>query len=256
MGGMLALEWAFFGMEYVRSVVLIATAAKQNAWAIAWAEVQRSTIRCDPKFLEGFYGDDPPIAGMGAARMAALLTYRTHQSFESRFGRCRVDDGAVLSVTTNGARNSRHLRSEDTATTYPSAKDERIIPGAKPCEQSGIFSVQSYLRYQAGKFNKRFDANCYLHILDKIDSHDITRGRSSNLSDGEAVKEVLGQIQQPTLVIGIPTDGLYPISEQVTLFENIPDATFALVKSKDGHDGFLLEGEQINTILHSFFDRD
>ncbi|KAF4628900.1 hypothetical protein G7Y89_g9248 [Cudoniella acicularis] len=255
MGGMLALEWAFFGMEYVRSAVLIATAARQSAWAIAWAENQRSTIRCDLNFLEGFYGDNPPIAGLGAARMAALLTYRTHQSFESRFGRRRVDDGTVLSVATNSAYRSRHLNPE-VAAICPQAKDGRIILDAEPREQSGIFSAQSYLRYQGEKFNERFDANCYLHILDKIDSHDITRGRSSNLSDGEAIKEVLGQIQQPTLVIGIPTDGLYPISEQLALFEKIPNATFASVESKDGHDGFLLEGEQMNIILHSFFDQD
>ena len=32
MGGMLALEWSFFDQEYVRSVVLIATAARQSVW--------------------------------------------------------------------------------------------------------------------------------------------------------------------------------------------------------------------------------
>lgn len=211
MGGMTAMEWSLqFSKDYVRSTVLIATAARQSAWGAAWAENQRCTIQCDPKFRDGSYElDDPPTSGLAAARMAALLTYRTHKSFEERFGKRSMDEAAYLS--------------------------------------------RSYLRYQGDKFNARFDANCYLHILDKIDTHDITRGRCLNsLSKDEAVNHVLGQILQPTLVIGIPTDGLYPICEQQTLYEKIPNAAFARLESEDGHDGFLLEATQLNALLLLF----
>jgi homoserine O-acetyltransferase len=212
MGGMAALEWALlFGKDYVRSTVLIATAARQSAWGAAWAENQRCTIRCDPKFRGGHYDvDDPPAAGLAAARMAALLTYRTHYSFEKRFGGRAVGDAAFLS--------------------------------------------RSYLQYQGDKFNSRFDANCYLHILDKIDSHDITRNRCPpGLSRNEALKNALAQIQQPTLVVGIPTDGLYPLCEQQLLFENIPNAAFVHLDSENGHDGFLIETAQLNEVLRLFF---
>jgi homoserine O-acetyltransferase len=212
MGGMAALEWSLlFGNDYVQSMVVIATAARQSAWGAAWAENQRCTIRCDPKFRGGHYDlDDPPTSGLAAARMAALLTYRTHYSFEKRFGRRSMSDAACLS--------------------------------------------QSYLQYQGNKFNARFDANCYLHILDKIDSHDITRNRCPlNMPKDEAIKQVLAQIRQPTLVIGIATDGLYPVSEQYALYENIPNAAFVQLHSEDGHDGFLLEPAQLNELLRSFF---
>ncbi|KAH8797966.1 putative homoserine O-acetyltransferase [Xylogone sp. PMI_703] len=246
MGGMLALEQSFFGKEYVQSLILIATAAKQSAWAIAWAENQRSTIWCGPKFREGHYGDDPPLTGLGAARMAALLTHRTHQSFEKRFDKRRVNEEALFPKASNGVSRS-FLRDLDIAVVSAITEDGHTRPNKKARDY--------YLRYQGEKFNARFDVDCYLHILNKINSHDITRGRCSNPSYDEAIKEVLNQIQQPTLVIGISTDGLYPICEQVELFENIPNATLALVESDDGHDGFLLEGEQLNTILHSFFDQ-
>ncbi|KAL9595343.1 MAG: hypothetical protein Q9219_006497 [cf. Caloplaca sp. 3 TL-2023] len=88
MGGMLTLEYAYFGTDYVRSIVPIATSSRHSAWGISWGEAQRQSIYCDPKYEDGYYSfDDPPSAGLGAARMSALLTYRSRDSFESRFGR-------------------------------------------------------------------------------------------------------------------------------------------------------------------------
>jgi homoserine O-acetyltransferase/O-succinyltransferase len=226
MGGMQALEWSFFGPQYVQSLVLVATTARQSPWAIAWAENQRATIKADAKYRGGSYGEDPPVAGLRAARMAAMLSYRTHISFEKRFGRRRIE-----TKTNNNALETDYHR-----------------------DKHGTFSAQSYLRYQGDKFNARFDANCYLHLLDKIDSHDITRGRCAGLSDGEAMKEVLGQIRQRSLIVGIPTDGLYPLCEQMALYKDLPNATFATLESEDGHDGFLLEGDQLNGLLHTFYE--
>ncbi|KAL9111144.1 MAG: hypothetical protein Q9227_004407 [Pyrenula ochraceoflavens] len=88
MGGMLCLEYAYFGLDYVRSIVPIATSAQHSAWGISWGEAQRQSIFSDPKYEDGYYDfGDPPITGLGAARMAALLTYRSRNSFETRFGR-------------------------------------------------------------------------------------------------------------------------------------------------------------------------
>src|SRR5579871_4928731 len=94
MGGMNVLEWAFFGPEYVRSIVPLATSARHSAWCISWGEAQRQSIYADPKYLDGYYSpDDPPLSGLAAARMSALLTYRSRNSFETRFGR-KVPDPA------------------------------------------------------------------------------------------------------------------------------------------------------------------
>ena len=92
MGGMLVLEYAYFGSDYVRAIVPIATSSRHSAWGISWGEAQRQSIYCDPKYEDGYYSfDDPPAAGLGAARMSALLTYRSRDSFESRFGRNTPD---------------------------------------------------------------------------------------------------------------------------------------------------------------------
>lgn len=92
MGGMLVLEYAYFGTDYVRAIVPIATSSRHSAWGISWGEAQRQSIYCDPKYEDGYYPfDDPPATGLGAARMSALLTYRSRNSFESRFGRNTPD---------------------------------------------------------------------------------------------------------------------------------------------------------------------
>ena len=92
MGGMLVLEYAYFGPDYVRSIVPLATSGRHSAWGISWGEAQRQSIYCDPKYEDGYYSfDNPPAAGLGAARMSALLTYRSRDSFESRFGRNTPD---------------------------------------------------------------------------------------------------------------------------------------------------------------------
>ena len=51
--------------------------------------------------------------------------------------------------------------------------------------------------------------------------------------------------------MGIETDVLFPVSEQQFLAAHIPGADFHLIKSFYGHDGFLLEYEQIGGVINS-----
>ncbi len=89
MGGMTVLEWPLCTPPgYVRHVIPIATAARHSAWCISWGEAQRQSIYSDPSYNDGYYNlEKQPQSGLAAARMAALLTYRSRDSFESRFGR-------------------------------------------------------------------------------------------------------------------------------------------------------------------------
>lgn len=50
MGGMLVLEWAYFGKDYVRAIVPLATSSRHSAWCISWGEAQRQSIYSDPKY--------------------------------------------------------------------------------------------------------------------------------------------------------------------------------------------------------------
>jgi homoserine O-acetyltransferase len=259
MGGMAALEWPLCTPSgYVRHIIPIATSARHSAWCISWGEAQRQSIYSDPGYVDGYY-DVQPTSGLAAARMAALLTYRSRDSFENRFGRkAQVQASSILTPpesprpSSNDALAAHNdgLRSVASGKPQP-ALSEGLTP--KP----PIFSAQSYLRYQGEKFNARFDANCYIHITRKLDTHDIARGRVDDAaSEVEALRQVLATLPPRALVIGIQTDGLFTPSEQREIASHIPNAELVIIPSPEGHDGFLLEFEIINNYLLTFLHRE
>ncbi|KAK7047182.1 L-homoserine-O-acetyltransferase [Paramarasmius palmivorus] len=270
MGGMAVLEWPLCTPPgYVRYIIPLATSARHSAWCISWGETQRQSIYSDPGYQDGYYVSQP-ASGLAAARMAALLTYRSRDSFESRFGRKaqipKGSAGALLTPpgspkikATDDARNAhndghRHSKPKSSLSTQ-SSTEEVESPPSNTTPSSTIFSAQSYLRYQGDKFINRFDANCYIHITRKLDTHDISRGRRLvSFVDGKEVEEnetaavarVLSTLPARALVIGIATDGLFTTSEQKEIAAHIPGAELVIIQSPDGHDGFLLEFEEIN----------
>ena len=107
----------------------------------------------------------------------------------------------------------------------------------------------SYLQYQGDKFVKRFDALCYYYLSKCLDSHNIGRGRG-----GEA--RALERITTKTLVIGIKSDTLVPTRLQQYLAEHMPNAQYEEIDSTYGHDGFLVEHEQLARALGALMAKD
>ena len=100
----------------------------------------------------------------------------------------------------------------------------------------------SYQRYQGKKLVDRFDAYSYLSMINLTDSHNIGRGRGG-------VEKALAEIESRTICIGIDSDALFPTSEQKYMAQRIPDAEYREISSTFGHDGFLLEWQQIKNIF-------
>lgn len=306
LGGMFVLEWAYLGKDYVRSIVPIATSSRHSAWGISWGEAQRQSIYADPKYEDGYYSfEDPPTTGLGAARMSALLTYRSRNSFEARFGRNIPDPSrrqtirerprpstpseAHFHIHNDGHRVSRaglsRHNSQSSVAAHPNAQPDgdakkngspsssssspshsnasqtisadpqfhgpqsqtkSSLTGGEKLPTSTYFSAQSYLRYQGDKFVKRFDSNCYIAMTRKLDTHDVSRDRAAT------VAESLAMIEQPTLVLGIESDGLFTFAEQEELAAHIKNARLERIDSPEGHDAFLLQFEQVNRYVLGF----
>jgi homoserine O-acetyltransferase len=137
MGGMTVLEYPLNTPPgFVRTIIPIATSARHSAWCISWGETQRQSIYSDPDYVDGYYynvGDsinltNQPARGLGAARMAALLTYRSRDSFESRFGR-RAGVGGSSKVPNGGVRIMGGPETTDPA--YPSEAEMSRSPGTR-----------------------------------------------------------------------------------------------------------------------------
>ena len=87
MGGMQALEFSIMD-ERVQSAILIAMGMSHSPWAIGISEAQRGAIYADSKWNGGFYDpDNPPSDGLSAARMMAMITYRTPENYSQKFSR-------------------------------------------------------------------------------------------------------------------------------------------------------------------------
>lgn len=88
LGGMQVLEWAALYPERVEAIAPIAVSARHSAWCIGLSEAQRQALFADPRWQGGRYApEEPPAAGLAAARMVAMCSYRSRASFEERFGR-------------------------------------------------------------------------------------------------------------------------------------------------------------------------
>ena len=110
-------------------------------------------------------------------------------------------------------------------------------PGEDPC-RGGRYQVESYLDHQAAKLVRRFDAASYVVLAEAMNTHDVGRGRGG-------VTAALRRLRMPTLVVAVDSDRLYPPSQQIELATEIPDAELRYINSPVGHDGFLVETDQV-----------
>jgi homoserine O-acetyltransferase len=215
MGGHRVLEWAILGPEAgieVESVAAIATTAQTTADQIAWAHPQLGAIRADPRYRGGDYYD------------------------------AADDDGphAGLGI----ARQIAHA-------TYRSARelDERFgrLPqGGEDPFVDGRYAVQSYLDHHGDKLARRFDANSYVVLTESMLTHDLGRDRGG-------VEAALGQITAHALVVAVDTDRLFLPADCARIAAGIPRAEPLRTLTSDfGHDGFLIEFDQLGPIVADF----
>ncbi|HEY2215142.1 MAG TPA: homoserine O-acetyltransferase [Acidimicrobiales bacterium] len=132
--------------------------------------------------------------------------------------------------------------------TYRTESELQVRFGRQPQGQEDLFkggrySVESYLQHHGEKLSQRFDPNSYVVLTEAMNHHDIGRDR------GGAGRALAG-IQADVTIAGIDSDRLYPLEEQEELALQLPTIRpVQIVRSLSGHDGFLLEIEQVGRIV-------
>ncbi|MGA2349949.1 MAG: homoserine O-acetyltransferase [Terracidiphilus sp.] len=219
-GGMQALDWAIHDPERVQRAVIIGV-TPLSAMGLALNHLQRQAIQRDPEWAGGNYlPQRPPRQGLAFARQIAMLSYKSAELFDERFGR-------------------KPNRNGEDPWSVESQKSGLGLIG-------GRFDIAGYLDHQGERFIDRFDANAYLAILRTMDTWDPLRGTSSPT-------EAFGGIRARLSFVGISSDWLFP-PEAVRDFAYTiraagVTADYREMTSAHGHDAFLAEQTELVRLL-------
>ncbi len=241
LGGMIALALAALDPGRFARLVPIAACAAASSWILAWNHVGRQAVLADPGF------PDDVGRGLELARQLAMITYRAEPGLD----------------LTQGRRQGRGELS--------GSPDDRWSSRAR-------YRIQTYLEHQGDKLRARFDARAYLALLGAMDHHDLARAPAGPEAHERWAARVspppaslallalgpreprpvswgLDRIRANTLAVGIDSDQLYRPEHTDALVAALSargqTARAATLTSLHGHDGFLVEWDQLDHQLRT-----
>ncbi len=214
MGGMQVLQWMVSYPDRICGAIPIATTMKHTPQQIAFNEVGRQAVMADPNWKGGNYYGGP-VPAKGLA-VARMIGHITY-----------------MSDTSMAEKFGRRIRQEK-----------------EPFKFSAEFEVEGYLRYRSDNFVKRFDANSYLYITKALDLF--------NILNGHKLADVFRGLKAKVFVIAFKSDWLYPTYQSQEIVKACKlasvDASYCEISSTYGHDAFLLETEQLTTLIRDFLN--
>ncbi len=155
-----------------------------------------------------------PNRGLSLARQIGMMTYRAEEGMERQQGRRQIGEEAAWS-------SRAHYR------------------------------METYLEHQGEKLLGRFDSRSYLALLGAMDHHDLARAPFGLPAGGESWGE--SRLRAATLCMGIRSDQLFYPAAIHALAERLRargvDARYAELDTPFGHDGFLIETDQMDALL-------
>lgn len=107
--------------------------------------------------------------------------------------------------------------------------------------------ASSYQQYQGSKLARRFNAYSYYSLTRSIDTHNVGRNRGG-------IANALALVKAKTLLIAISSDVLFPPEEMELMIKYIPKSLYRCIHSAFGHDGFLIEAEQLRQAITQFYN--
>lgn len=120
-------------------------------------------------------------------------------------------------------------------------------------KKDNIYSIEAWLNHHGKSLENRFKVQAYKSMNQLLKTIDITRGEDVL---NELIKKITGNIN----IITIDSDLLFCSNENWKMYERIKkikkNVNIFEIKSKYGHDAFLIENEQMNDILNGIFNNN
>jgi homoserine O-acetyltransferase/O-succinyltransferase len=167
----------------------------------------------------------------------------------SRIGQLAVGwDHIQLEMVDKLGMDGLELARQLAMTTYRSEVDFELRFAGR-VEPDGTPAIVSYLRHQGGKLLERFDPETYRALVRAMDTHDIGRDRGGVV----AALHRLAVYGTRLTGVGIEGDILYGTNQVRAMVDDANtaglDAAYREIRSTKGHDAFLVEWAQLETIL-------
>ena len=109
-------------------------------------------------------------------------------------------------------------------------------------QDDGRWAIESYLQHHGTKLVNRFSAKSYIVLNNAMNSHDLGRDRGG-------LETALQRISARTIIAAIDSDRLYRPGDQQIMADEIPGCEqLDMITSMYGHDGFLIEFDQVNAL--------
>ncbi|MGH6949498.1 MAG: homoserine O-acetyltransferase MetX [Vitreimonas sp.] len=214
LGGMQALNWASAYPRRVFACATVASAARQSAQNIAFAELSRQAIMADPEWRNGAYLSHGARPGKGAAvaRAATQMSGLSAHEVRARCDGARIRERFAFSLDGGG----------------------------------------DHLRQHGAGFVERFDANSYLYLSRAMDAFDLAAdfgGRLSNAFQGGATRHGVFAF---TGDWRYPPEHSREIAR--ALIAAGAEASFVEIRTERGHDAYLAEEPAFEAALTGFVD--
>ncbi len=210
LGGMLSLSLAAFYPERIKNIIIIGAGYKPSIEHKLDGFEQILAVELDPDYKEGRYPlSHPPRRGLALARMISHKLFVYQRGLEKRARKGICDRKGML-------------------TWYTPQRN-----------------TESYMLHQGTKFAKRFDANAYIRIINMWAGYDLPAFTGKRNTD--EVFRIYAAHSIRFMLFSIDTDCCFTARDiscfHRKLLRNGVDSRYKCIKSKKGHDSFLLEPE-------------
>ncbi len=118
----------------------------------------------------------------------------------------------------------------------------RAVQEGEDLRHGGRYAVESYLQHHGAKLGRRFDPNSYLVLTEAMNSHDLGRERGG-------IDAALQQISAALTVAVVDSDRLYTPTEGARIATAPTARPLITIHSDFGHDGFLIEADQVASVV-------
>ena len=215
MGSLQALQMAALYPEYVDSVVAVASAGRMTPSGMCIHHFMINALQMDPAFKNGWYEIGTPKVALRLIQQVARIYY-THERFIKE-------------------------------------KCWDSVPEGKDAQAKRSHNAWDYLQNGVEEQIEERDPNCYIRVLNAINSYDLGR----DVGDYE---KGVQRIKCPVLLINISTDAEFPPYWAEELAEilnrkNPDQAQVKIIDSVWGHMGCVQEGKSIGKHITDFLFR-